>query len=529
METADLRKRITLYILFVLVIISALIILPVIEPYVKDNVSAVFSKVDENIQRVSPNDNSNVGNSNNQQKTEQTKQKSVELSEEETPMSIVAVNLVDTLFKILRIILWMSLVVSTMRFINSIVFSKTFRANSQEINSLLRNIITIIVVLVAFVIILQSQFSTAYEKLTPIFTGSTIIGIVIGLALQDTLGNLFAGIAIQADKPFQVGDVISVQNKGIGVVENITWRGVKIRTFQNKLLDISNSVLGKEAIEVAPKNNLNARIVYFNTLYSNSPSKTIRSVREAVRQCENVSRKIRPIVRIKNLGDNGIDWEIKYWLEDYAKHNETDALIRQRIWYVFQRENLEFAYPTRTIYTKSEEREQVFEESNDDIIERLSDVLIFAPLSGEETRQLANASVVRVFAPGEAIVRQGEKGKSMFIIHRGTIEVNIKNEYEKINLGTLSEGDFFGEMGLFTGEPRSATVTAQDETEVLEIFDYSLKPLLEENPKLVKAFSRIIEERRQALSKTNSKPEVVEEKDKTGVFNSIKTFFGLKK
>ncbi|MCV4770994.1 mechanosensitive ion channel family protein, partial [Escherichia coli] len=81
------------------------------------------------------------------------------------------------------------------------------------------------------------------------------LGIVVGLALQDTLGNLFAGIALQADQLFQVGDVISISNRGTGIVESVSWRGVKIRTFQGKLLVISNASLGKETIEVAPKNN----------------------------------------------------------------------------------------------------------------------------------------------------------------------------------------------------------------------------------------------------------------------------------
>ena len=58
-------------------------------------------------------------------------------------------------------------------------------------------------------------------------------------------------------------------------------------------------------------------------------------------QVENVTPKIRPVVRIRNLGDNGLDWEVKFWLDDYAKHNDTDALVRQRIWYVFQREKIE--------------------------------------------------------------------------------------------------------------------------------------------------------------------------------------------
>jgi small-conductance mechanosensitive channel len=440
----------------------------------------------------------------------------------------VATELFNNFFRIIRIIFWFVLVVTFIRFINALVFGTALRkAGSYELPSLIRNVLTIIICLVAFFIILQSQYPSAYEKLAPIFTGSAIIGVVIGLALQDTLGNLFAGLAIQADQPFQIGDIITIEHKGTGVVESISWRGVKIRTFQNKLLLISNSVLGKEAIEVAPVENLNARLVFFNTLYANSPARTAHVIREVVRQIENVSQKMRPLVRVKNLGDNGIDWEVKYWLEDYSKYNETDALIRQRIWYAFQREKIEFAYPTRTVHIETKTQEDVFVEPNNEIFERLSNVYIFAPLSDEETRTLSQGSRIRVFAPDEAIVRQGQQGKSMFVIHRGAVKVQFKENGNSKTIRTLHEGDFFGEMGLFTGEPRTATVVAEEETEVLEIDSFCLKPILEENPELVSSFSHLINERRAFLAQQHTENERIEKTDKTGVFNSIRKFFGL--
>src|SRR6185295_10790552 len=206
----------------------------------------------------------------------------------------------------------------------------------------------------------QAQYPSI--NLGSIFAGSAILGIVVGLALQDTLGNLFAGIALQADQPFQVGDVISIPNGGNGVVESVSWRGVKIRTFQNKLLVISNAVLGKETIEVAPRGNLNARLVNFDTVYIDSPAKIIQVARDAIRQAENVSQKIRPIVRIRGLGDHGLEWEVKYWLDDYSKYNDTDALVRQRIWYAFKREKITFAYPTRTVHVEPPPLELPMEE-----------------------------------------------------------------------------------------------------------------------------------------------------------------------
>ncbi|HXG82782.1 MAG TPA: mechanosensitive ion channel family protein [Pyrinomonadaceae bacterium] len=490
MDSPNLRKKFVIFLAVALTVTLLLILFPFVETFLKDYIEKFFGASDPK-------------------------------------MSGTAVNLFDNLFSILKIVLWMTLVIAIVRFLNALVSNTLLRSGQHEISNLVRNVVSIIIFIAAFFVILQSQYSTAYEKLTPIFTGSTIIAVVLGFALQDTLGNLFAGLAIQADQPFQIGDVVKINNKGAGVVENISWRGVKIRTFQNKLLVISNSVLGKEAIEVAPRDNLNARLVDFNTLYANSPAQTIKIIRDVVRQAENVSQKLRPIVRIKKLGDSGIDWEVKYWLEDYSKFNETDALVRQRIWYVFQREKIEFYYPTRTIHIETKPQENVFEETGDEIFERLSEVSIFAPLSDDETRKLAEAGKVIVYAPGEAIVRQGQKGHSMFVVHRGTVKTQIMEDGKTRILDTLREGDFFGEMGLLTGAPRSATAVAEDETEVLEIDNTCLKPILEANPELVSSFSQLVEERRDLINRLQTEALPEQKVDKAGIFHSIRNFFGM--
>ena len=440
-------------------------------------------------------------------------------------VSVTAAMLIINIFRIFKIFLGMAMVVIIVRYVNYLIFHLALRNSTQnEISSLLKTVLSIIVSIVAFFIIFQSQYENV--ELAPLFTGSTILGIVVGLALQDTLGNLFAGIALQADQPFQLGDVVNIQGKAIGVVETISWRGMKIRTFQNKVVVVSNSIVGKEFIEVAPKDNLNARIVFFNTLYSASPAATIQLIRDVVRQVENVSPKMRPVVRIKNLGDSGIDWEVKFWLEDYSKYNDTDALVRQRIWYAFQRENIHFAFPTRTLYVENQSLEPDFTESVNEIFMRLSEVEIFAPLNDEETQKLAEKCEAKIFSPNEPIVRKGQEGKSMFVVHRGSVKIQIIENGVPRTVNTLREGEIFGEMGLFTGEPRSANVVAAEETEVLEIKHTAVKPLFKKNPNLVEALSQTIAERKTMLASANEeKPEVSVEKE--GVFSAIKKFFGL--
>ncbi|HBB98399.1 MAG TPA: hypothetical protein DC054_23705 [Blastocatellia bacterium] len=411
------------------------------------------------------------------------------------------------------------------RAVNAALFDFVFRfRRRQEAPTLVRNIFTLLAFTILFVLVFKYVYFD-YD-LGALFTTSALFGVIIGLALQDTLGNFFAGISLHADRPFQVGDVIVVtQQKLTGVVESITWRAIKVRTFQNHIVLVSNSLAAREAIEVAPRDNLNARLVFFSTIYTDSPAKTIHVVRESVRDADNVSNKITPIVRIRGLGDSSIDWEIKYWLDDYAKYNDTDALVRQRVWYALRRNGLTFAFPTRTLHLERNVPVRPIT-AEDQIADRLSAVDVFSPLSTDELRQLAKATAGHVFAPGETLIRAGDEGSSMFVVHNGRVAVQISDPGGPRTVAELTEGNFFGEMALFTGEPRTANVVAIEETEVLEIGHAAMKHLFQTNPSLAESISWTIAERQADLAKgsASAQPSIQET---AGLLSSIKRFFGL--
>src|SRR5882724_2015537 len=411
------------------------------------------------------------------------------------------------------------------RAINAALFDFVFRfRRRQEAPTLVRNIFTLLAFTILFVLVFKYVYFD-YD-LGALFTTSALFGVIIGLALQDTLGNFFAGISLHADRPFQVGDVIVVtQQRLTGVVESITWRAIKVRTFQNHIVLVSNSLAAREAIEVAPRDNLNARLVFFSTIYTDSPAKTIHVVRESVRDADNVSDKITPIVRIRGLGDSSIEWEIKYWLDDYAKYNDTDALVRQRVWYALRRNGLTFAFPTRTLHLERNVPVRPIT-AEDQIADRLSAVDVFSPLSTDELRQLAKATAGHVFAPGETLIRAGDEGSSMFVVHNGRVAVQVSDPGGPRTVAELTEGNFFGEMALFTGEPRTANVVAIEETEVLEIGHAAMKHIFQTNPSLAESISWTIAERQADLAKgsASSQPSIQET---AGLLSSIKRFFGL--
>jgi small-conductance mechanosensitive channel/CRP-like cAMP-binding protein len=432
-----------------------------------------------------------------------------------------------TIVGVLRLVSFAILAYLMVRALNAFIFGLVFRfRRGFEAPTLVRNIFSIVAFTALFFLIFTLIFPNA--NLGAVFTTSAIFGVILGLALQDTLGNFFAGISLQADRPFQVGDVIIVgSERHTGVVEEITWRAVKIRTFQNHIVLISNSTAAKEPIEVCPRENLNARLVFFNTIFTDSPAKTIHVVREAVREADNVSPKVAPIVRVRDIGDSAMEYEVKYWLIDYAKYNDTDALVRQRIWYAFRRAGLTFAYPTRTLLVERMSRSGAADGDGGAIVERLAAVDIFAPLSVEETAMLARAATSHVFAPGETVIRAGDPGSSMFVVHNGRVSVQVSENGRARTVATLSEGAFFGEMALFTGEPRTANIVAIEETEVLEIGHAAMKQVFDTNPDLVESLSYIIAERRQGLVASEDL-SATDADQSAGILKSIKRFFGIK-
>jgi len=420
--------------------------------------------------------------------------------------------------------LCIALVFVFVRLANELIFTFAFRwRKGYEAPNLLRNVFSIVAYTTLFVVIIPKFYPGI--QLGALFTTSAIFGVILGLALQDTLGNFFAGVSLHADKPFQVGDVVTV-GKFTGVVESIAWRAVKIRTFTNHMVIVSNSSVARESIEVCPRDNLNARIVTFNAPYTDSPAKTINVVREAVRKAENVSPKLTPVVRIKNLNESGVEYEIKYWLEDYVRHNDTDALVRQRVWYAFQRAKLQFASPTLTVEIERRTGSSSVPANNNGVAERLKAVDIFAPLSEEEIGKLACAAASHVYAPGETVIHTGDEGSSMFVVHRGRVEVRVGDNGDLRTVAQLREGDFFGEMALLTGEPRAADIVAADETEVIEVGHEAMKLLFDDNRELVESLGEIVAERRTGLAAHAAAGKSVQE-ETAGVLASIKRFFRL--
>ncbi len=295
---------------------------------------------------------------------------------------------------------------------------------------------------------------------------SAVSAVVIGFALQDTLGNAFAGLALQSEKPFHVGHWIRVGDFE-GRVAEVTWRATKLRTKTGNFVILPNNIVSKEAIINYSEPAAPTRVeVEVGASYLAAPNVVKAAMTEALKNCRGVLGAPAADVVLWSFADSAINYKARFWIEDYEHDEAARDQVRTAIYYAFGRYGIDIPWPIQVTYTKDwpEAEATARHREREGLLDSID---LFATLSPEHRREIAVATTSGVYGSGEAIVRQGEPGHSMFVVCSGTAVVLI--EPDRREVASIEPGGYFGEMSLLTGDPRTATVVARGDTVVMQI------------------------------------------------------------
>jgi small-conductance mechanosensitive channel/CRP-like cAMP-binding protein len=395
------------------------------------------------------------------------------------------------------------------------------------------DIINFIVLAVVAVAVLNSVFAV---KLTAFLVTSTVLSAVIGLSLQDILSNLFAGLALQMERPYGLDDWIRV---GIheGRVTQMNWRTLTIRTRENDYIVIPNATISKECVvNVSRPTRLHMGHAWVGVAYTHPPGLVKSVVSRAVMETQGVQKDPCPEVLVDSFDDYSIRYDVRYWITDYEREPVIDDAIRCRIWYSLQRAGLKIPFPVRDVilHTVPEDQEaRLRRELHQEVVRELRSVDIFSPLSDQQIEVLAETSSKLRYAQGESLVTQGTSGDSLFVIVSGTARVEVTGEGGATStVAKLDSGSYFGEMSLLTGEPRSASVYADTEIEVIIVEKSGLAPLLEADTGIAPQLSAVLEKRMKELSamliETVEKKKAAKKPAKRDdILSRIRGFFGM--
>jgi small-conductance mechanosensitive channel len=359
--------------------------------------------------------------------------------------------------------------------------------------------------------------------------GERIVGPSIGaaaalaLGLQDQLGNLFAGLAIQIERPFRVGHWISVANYEGRVVE-VTWRATKLRTKSGNLVILPNNVMGREAITnysepVAPTREY----IEVGATYLAPPNDVRDAMIAAMARVPSILKRPEADVVISDFGGSAIVYRARFWIDDFESDEVIRHEVRSAIYYEFNRRGIEIPWPIQIQYERREVPVDV-DARRTDVAAAIAKVPVFSTLPEDAHQALAASATERLFADGEAIVHEGEPGASMFIIRRGRVAITVGPERREV--AVTEAGGYFGEMSLLTGDPRTATVTARGDCTVIEISADAFRTYVQSRPEVIDHLAEASAARRKALDQSRSSGNQ-HAAEPVSLARRMRKFFGL--
>lgn len=352
------------------------------------------------------------------------------------------------------------------------------------------------VAVAGYAAVLLNLLSRLGVNVTGLIATSAVATAVIGLSLQELLGNLASGIALGLEKEIQDGTWITT-DAGTGYVDHVRLRHTAIVTIEGDRILIPNSALTKAPVKVLSTCKRHTLRFYLN--YRRNPSQVIEAVERALRESPiaGMSAEPKPRCLILALEKENVAYQVHVWLTEPGRELPAYSAVLMRIYFALAR----IGEPMRPIPQVLEWQRGVRGGESPDLVDALRRVPLFRGLHGDELGMLAPRLKPLSFGPGEVIIRQGDEGASMFLLTEGAANVMLANE-EGLSqvVRVLREGDFFGEMSLLTGEKRSATVVAAGKVDCLRLDKADLNELLSGRTEMAGDISLAVAERQLELA-----------------------------
>ena len=380
-------------------------------------------------------------------------------------------------------------------------------------------------------------------NLAGIITTSAVITGVIAFSLQETLGNLWGGIALQLDNTCRLGDWIRIEGV-TGQIVNIRWRCLAVATNDGETVIIPNAQLIKHQVTVIGRRG-DVKIpwrrrIRFTVAYGVAPSKVIAAVEAEFARAELPNVAAEPAARCTctDFGESSITYGVLYWLTDPTYDLVTDSEVLAHVFATLARHGMEIPLPQRVLLTPRSIEASRAATAARELAARtgvLARLPLFATMTEGERRALASELTEMAYLTGDIIAREGEFSDSMYILAGGSVAIvrgGTREEPRRTRLSELSAPNYFGEMGLLTGQPRTATVMAQGDVLCYRLDRAGFDAILRARPELAEPISHTVAARQAANDATlRALSEEARARQASGraadLVRRIQSFFGL--
>jgi len=414
------------------------------------------------------------------------------------PLELTGSPFRDAVHAILKIAWWVLagwFVVGVMRAV--IVFQRSPREAK-----LVQDLLAGVIYLAALFAIVSYVFDLPIQGL---LATSGVVAIILGLALQSTLGDVFSGIVLSFSRPYRPGDWISVEGGTDGRVIEMNWRATSILTARRDLAIVPNSTIAKSKIvNVSSPSGLHGTTVTVQLDAKTPPSRCSEILEHAIRNCRLIVATPAPTITVKAINATYIEFEIAFFVEELASTVKAQNELFDFIYRHLAAADIDLASPQNGPIADGDVRK-----SGTGIDRLLELVAIFATFTPEERSVIAAKLKEKSYDEGEILVAPGAVLQSLFIVGNGVLSFTREEIEGDIELLRLGPGDHFGEIGMLTGAGAVAKLSALIPTTVYELAKADLTPILEARPQVAQELCRALA-RRQAVAGLEASPELDE-------------------
>lgn len=418
--------------------------------------------------------------------------------------------------------------VALFRLADALLFAFIRSRGKVFLPRILRSLLEWTVTFVCAAVALRVEYKL---DLSSLFATSALLSVVLGFALQETLGNLFAGLTLHAEQPFEAGEWVSF-GKYSGRVLDVGWRSTRLLTADEDELLVPNSLISREVVV----NHMRPQITDVIELQiavdlDVSPPRAKQVLLEAVRSCPLVLPTPDPRVQLASFGENAAQYRIRFQTDGVQVERKALDQVQEAIWYALRRAAIDWPYPQTTLSFReraSEAEERRRREHLAEAEDLLSRIDFVQALSTPARQVLAECARFLEYGPEQAIVRQGDSGETLYLVARGEVSVRIRTAAGDKQVAVLGRGALFGEMSVLTGDPRTATVVALGDAALLSVDRDAFHRILTAEPELAQRVAEAISRRKEALDAARAEGAPIEEKEASNVLGRIRSIFGFR-
>ena len=393
-------------------------------------------------------------------------------------------------------------------FVSEVVFGAaregTWQANTPK---LLRDIVIILMIAAGGAVVAASVWD---QDVAGLVTALGVGSIVIGLALQQTLGNVMSGIALLMEKPFTEGDFVEIDGTE-GTVEQINWRATRIKNRLGDLVILPHSITsGAKILNNTSTDATDAVLIDLGFGYEHPPGEVKRMLMGVLDGMEGVVADPPPSVSTVDYGDSAVIYRAVFRVDHPLNKFPVRDRFMTRVWYAAQRAGITIPFPIRTVHHF--DGDKLSPDRTPEAVREVADGLFASGgLSDEQLDEWARGATLKHFGDGEVAIRQGGTGSSLYVILAGTAvvthapaaaggEAGGEARTEPVELYELGRGDFFGEVTLFSGARSPYAVTARGDLETLSLSADTVNRIIENRPSLAVQIGRMIDTRRREIT-----------------------------